>query len=142
LTRTRQGEEGVVAEPSSNASSSVRLGPRVSAPRLARWRVRNWCSAHPIPDALADDAALVAGEMVATTVRLRSGYIRFSVTADTDGVLVRVWTDGRARAGGRTHTASITRSFSLVTRVARSWGVDCAENSYEFWAVLRAPRAS
>lgn len=125
---------------SSTATAGIHHGPRVSAPRLARWRVRNWCSAYPVPDALADDAALVAGEMVATTVRLRNGYVRFSVTANADGVLVRVWTDGRARAGGRSHTASVTRSFSLVTRVARSWGVDCAENSYEFWAVLSAPQ--
>jgi anti-sigma regulatory factor (Ser/Thr protein kinase) len=74
--------------------TSVRLPPRSSAPRVARKLVRDLCTGSGLPDNLVDDAALVIGELVTTSVRQAHMAVQVVVVVAADEVTVRVYDKG------------------------------------------------
>ncbi|MCM3822429.1 ATP-binding protein [Streptomyces sp. DR3-1] len=93
-------------------------------------------------DDLADDACLVAGEMVANACRhTRSPVIRVSVTR-LDGATVEIAVTDRSRALPARKPAAPDaldgRGLLLVDAVAARWGADPQRWGKRVWAEVRA----
>lgn len=111
-----------------------------SAP-AARRLVRHVLGAWAL-DGLADDACLVAGEMVANACRhTRSPVIRVSVTR-LDGTRVEIAVTDRSRVLPARKPAAPDaldgRGLLLVDAVAARWGADPQRWGKRVWAEVRA----
>ncbi|MGN4159956.1 ATP-binding protein [Streptomyces sp. NEAU-PBA10] len=108
-----------------------------AARRLIRQALGAWAL-----DGLADDACLVAGEMVANACRhTRSPVIRVSVTRlDGPGVEIAVTDRSRAlpiRKPSRPDALD-GRGLVLVDAIAARWGADPKRWGKRIWAEVRA----
>ncbi|MGW4454598.1 ATP-binding protein [Streptomyces albidoflavus] len=111
-----------------------------TARRLIRQALGAWAL-----DALADDACLVANEMVANACRhTRSPVIRVSVTR-LDGTRVEIAVTDRSRALPVRKPASPDaldaldgRGLVLVNAIAARWGADPKRWGKRVWAEVRA----
>jgi hypothetical protein len=121
-------------------SHTVRLRPTSAAPRISRKLVRDMCDHSPLPAALVDDAALIVGELVTTSIKQAHTVVDVVISVGDGGVTVRVQ-DSAAELPmpSRCQQPSTARSLDIVQRLSSSWGHYCAESRREFWALLRAP---
>lgn len=111
-----------------------------TARRLIRQALGAWAL-----DALADDACLIANEMVANACRhTRSPLIRVSVTR-LDGTRVEIAVTDRSRALPVRKPASPAspdalggRGLVLVEAIAARWGADPKRWGKRVWAEVRA----
>ncbi|MFF5694083.1 ATP-binding protein [Streptomyces albidoflavus] len=109
----------------------------LAARRLIRQALGAWAL-----DDLADDACLVAGEMVANACRhTRSPVIRVSVTR-LDGTTVEIAVTDRSRVLPARKPAAPDaldgRGLLLVDAVAARWGADPQRWGKRVWAEVRA----
>lgn len=108
-----------------------------AARRLIRQALGAWAF-----DVLADDACLVAGEMVANACRhTRSPVIRVSVTRlDGPGVEIAVTDRSRVLPGRKPAAPEALdgRGLLLVDAVAARWGADPERWGKRVWAEVRA----
>lgn len=72
----------------------VRLAPRASAPRIARKLLRDACAEAGLPRDLIDDAALIIGELVTTSVRQARKAVDVLVSVAGEDVTMRIRDDG------------------------------------------------
>lgn len=115
----------------------VRLSPRSSSPRITRRLVRQTCAASGLPDKLVDDAALVAGELVTTSLRQVHAPLLVDLSIVDDVVTVRVRDSGTQPPGGLGDRPAAERSWDLVRRLGTSWGYHHGPDSREMWASFR-----
>jgi hypothetical protein len=117
----------------------IELRPHSSAPALARKIVYDLCGEVGLPNRTASAAALVAGELVLTSIRQTRRNLDVSIDFAGDQVTVRV--SDRSTAPpllGRDTRTGPARSTALVERLASSWGYSRRESGNEVWALLRA----
>ncbi|WP_242536532.1 ATP-binding protein [Streptomyces albidoflavus] len=117
--------------------SQPHLEPAPAARRLIRQALGAWAL-----DGLADDACLVAGEMVANACRhTRSPVIRVSVTR-LEGTRVEIAVTDRSRVLPARKPAAPDaldgRGLVLVDAVAARWGADPQRWGKRVWAEVRA----
>lgn len=126
---------GSVTAAESNPQTFVlRFG--ALAPRLARERVRAMCHHADTPGRLSDNAALVAGELVTTSLREGTGPVRVKVRADHRTVVIRVTGRGSSRVGA-VNSPGALRRWEIVRRLSRSYGYRSVDGGREVWAMLR-----
>jgi hypothetical protein len=116
----------------------IGLRPHSSAPALARKLVYDLCGEEGLPNRTASAAALVAGELVLTSIRQTRHNLDVSVDLARDKVTVRV--SDRSTAPpllGRDPRTGPARSTALVERLSSSWGYRRRESGNEVWAILR-----
>ena len=121
--------------------TSVQLPPRSSAPRVARKLVRDLCTGSGLPDNLVDDAALVIGELVTTSVRQAHMAVQVVVVVAADEVTVRVYDKGTMPPAGLTDRPAAGRSWDTVRRLGTSWGYHGGAGGRAMWASFRANRS-
>jgi hypothetical protein len=123
-----------ITEPSTSA---LRLRPRPAAPQVARTFVDKVCRRSALPRNVTDNATLIAGELVTTSVTQARTDIELSVHVCADRVMLRVhdWGDGSPLVSpdGR---AGVKRTWNIVRRVAVSWGYSCGPTGRDLWASL------
>jgi hypothetical protein len=93
-----------------------------------------------------DDASLVAGELVTSSISRTRRPVRFEVRAKADEVTLRVWDTGLMRPGrldGVAFPAGAARCWDLVRRFASRDGHDDGGQGRQVWASIRtmAPAA-
>jgi hypothetical protein len=122
------------------ASRSVRLRPRASAARIARRLVRDVCADSRLPDELIDDAMLVTGHLVTSSVNQSGSAFDVVVEVDADTVTVRVQDGlGEARPStARRGRKGASRSQDIIARRSTSWGYYRCGPTRETWASFRA----
>ena len=116
----------------------IELRPRSSAPALARKLVYDMCGQAGLPNCVASAAAVVAGELVLTSIRQTRRKVDVSVDLASNQVTVRV--NDRSAAPpllGRDSRTGPARSTALVERLASSWGYSCLDSGNQVWALLR-----
>lgn len=129
----------------TSSSMSVPHGP--SGVGSARRRLRAELRESGTSESVIDDAVLVLSEMLSNACRharpLDGGkQIRASWSQDTDGRVTLAVTDGggptRPRLGVPSVTARGGRGLTIITSLARDWGVQEADGSgaVTVWAVL------
>ncbi len=98
---------------------------------------------HGYSDALADDAALLASELVTNAVRhahaLPSGHLAVTWQVDADGVTMQV-TDGGGQGRPELRHVSFDdtsgRGLAIVAALADDWGIDEHPGGSTVWARL------
>jgi hypothetical protein len=121
----------------SAASRSVRLRPRASAARIARRLVRDVCAGSRLPDDLVDDAMLVTGHLVTSSVKQSGSVFDLVVEVGADTVTVRVQ-DGQVRSAARRGWRGASRSQEIIARRSTSWGYYRCDSGRQTWASFRA----
>ncbi|GAA2823933.1 hypothetical protein GCM10010441_55450 [Kitasatospora paracochleata] len=135
-------------------SSAMAVPHGAASVGVARRRLRSELGDHAIPDAVIDDAVLILSELLSNSCRYaRPLALRpdQSDSDDTGAVLVR-WrmladgplvlevTDGGATTRPVPASPSVTahggRGLSIVSRLARDWGVRHAPGQVTVWAEL------
>ena len=144
LGADEKGSEMTVTIPHATdrgaAFGSVRLRPRASSARIARRLVRDVCAGSRLPDELVDDAMLVTGHLVTSSVKQSGSAFDLVVEVDADTVTVRVHDDlaedrpSTARRGRK----GASRSDDIVARRSTSWGYYRCDSGRETWASFRA----
>ena len=124
---------------SAAAHRKVSLRPRAFAHRAARRLVRDLCSESGLPAALVDDATLVAGELVRSSVRNARTPVDVSVEVVDRTVTVRVHDQQATRATRRNAWRGAGRSREIVARFSTSWGYHQCSGGRESWASFRSP---
>lgn len=126
-----------------DSDAIVWFWPSAGAPSQARHRVRWVCAAHDLLDRVVRDAAFVAGELVAISVRQVHAPLILDITVEQDNVRIRIRDLGGGQfARSRPDVVGTDRSLQLVQCVAESWGVSETADGREMWAaVARRPRA-
>jgi hypothetical protein len=122
------------------ASRSVRLRPRASAARVARRLVRDLCAGSRLPDELIENAVLVAGHLVTSSVKQSGTELDVVVEVHADAVTVRVQ-DGLGYAHpspARPGWKGANRSQDIIARHSTSWGYCHRGAGRESWASFRA----
>ena len=120
---------------------SLRLRPRAWSHRAARRLVRDMCSASAVPPGLIDDATLVTGELVRSSVRQAQAPVDVVVEVDDGTVTVRVHDQGTGPAARRPAWKGTGRSRDIVARCSTSWGYHQCAGGREMWASFRLPVA-
>lgn len=126
----------VTPVPAQPANVGVRLAPRPVAPRIARKLVRNVCAQAGLTDRVADNAALVAGELVTISVHQTRSVLDVFVTIDAGGVTVCVRDAGAMAPDDTVRGLTTRRSWALVRRLGRSSGHRATVRGREMWAWL------
>jgi len=132
------GYASVAAPDASRQTFVLQFG--ALAPRLARERVRTMCHRADAPATPSDNAALVAGELVTTSLPEGAAPVRVKVRADHDTVVIRVAGPNGSDAGVRSPGAM--RRWEVVRRLSRSYGYRSFDGGREVWAMLRADEAA
>lgn len=128
-----------LALPSSvvDANTTVRLRPSVAAPSLARNHVRWACATHQLPEHVVRDAAFVAGELVALSVRQLRAPLDFDISVGPDDVTVRIRDLGATWFGrSRPDDVGTGRALQLVACVSQLWGVSITPAGRQMWASI------
>ncbi|GAA2051433.1 hypothetical protein GCM10009757_24340 [Streptomyces cheonanensis] len=129
----------------TSSSMSVPHGPGGvgTARRRMRWELLE----NGATETVIDDAVLILSELLSNSYRharpLGDGHhVRASWAQDADGEITISVTDGggptRPRAGSPSVTARGGRGLTIITTLARAWGVHDADPSgaVTVWAVL------
>lgn len=130
------------AHPAATAAAHrrVSLRPRVFAHRTARRLVRDLCSESGLPATLVDDATLVTGELVRSSVRSARMPVDVSVEVVDRTVTVRVHDQETTCPTRRNAWRGAGRSREIVARFSTSWGYHQCSGGRELWASFRTPR--
>ena len=116
----------------------ITVRPHPYAPRLVRRLVRQSCEQGALPPRVADDAAVVAGELVTSSIRQTHTTMRVDVVVAPSEVTVRVHDSADpARVVRVPHSPGATRSWEVVRRLAASFGYQQDGRARELWASLR-----
>lgn len=115
----------------------MRLGPSVYAPRVARRAVFDLACTAQIPPRLADDAALVAGEIVTGAIRRTRSAVDVTIEIGLGNVHIEVEGHHPARQllGGDESAGSLRRT-AVVSRLADAWGNRRRASGWAVWAVF------
>lgn len=116
----------------------LRLAPSVHAPVVARRFVRAVCGTCPLPVRIVDDAVLVAGELVAASVREVHSPVDVAVLAGADVITLRL-RDAATAAPDAAGTGVVARrSWGMVHRLSTAWGYRGTADGRVLWASFRA----
>ncbi|MGW7292989.1 ATP-binding protein [Streptomyces xiamenensis] len=129
----------------TSSSMSVPHGP--GGVGTARRRMRSELLDNGARESVIDDAVLILSELLSNAYRharpLNEGHhVRASWSQDADGEITISVTDGggptRPRAGSPSVTARGGRGLTIITSLARAWGVHDADPSgaVTVWVVL------
>lgn len=119
----------------------ITLRPGARAPRHARRIVHQTCSGSPLPAALVDNAAFVAGELVMQSLRQARGTMRLQVSSASNEVTLRIHDETPMPPVGDGTSGGAERSWAVVRRLSTSFGYHCDGRTREMWALLRIPAA-
>jgi hypothetical protein len=115
---------------------SLSLPPEPTSCGLARRAVRAFCRTQRIPD-LADDAALLASELVGNAVDHAAGTIMLVAQCSDGGVTVRVADDdpqiGCSPPDVAEQQDDRVRRLFVVARLAGAWGASHQEDGKSVW---------
>jgi hypothetical protein len=117
------------------------LNGDLSAPRRARLFVHETCREWNL-DAVRDDAALVASELVGNAVVHARTSCRLDMRLDRLGLTVAVRDyEPRGLLVPLVCSAAGHRDYGLflVSSISRAWGVSPTENGKSVWALLPVP---
>ena len=124
----------------AQAGVSLRLGPRHSAPRAARKLAYDLCQ-QAGSTVLVDNAALVAGELVRTSIHQTRAAVTLQLTCEPGQVTLRVRDGGSGSPIRDDKTdAGAVRCWDIVRRLAVTWGFAEQQSGREMWATLRDER--
>jgi hypothetical protein len=117
--------------------AAVRLRPCAAAATAARKLVRTTCGGFGFPTGLVEDAALVTGVLVTSSVRQAHSCIRLRVEVSTRAVVVLVEDDGTVlplavtdQAGGGGY------GLDMVQRLTQRSGFLRTSTGRQAWALL------
>jgi hypothetical protein len=114
------------------------LKPHSDAPGAARKLTYASCSrAGTSLSVVVDDAALVAGELVRTSIRQTRARVTLRVVCDERQVTLRVHDQGVPPTARRDLDTGAARSWEIVRRLSASWGYSEGPSGREMWATLR-----
>ena len=118
-----------------------------TAPWCARWRIKMAALSWGLTD-LADDAELVASELVANAVQAADGragaVVRLWLTADDDSLVLSVW-DGGDGLPARCQAGPLDpggRGLMIVDALSESWGAYESVPGKVVWCRLRCKTES
>jgi anti-sigma regulatory factor (Ser/Thr protein kinase) len=122
---------------------SVEVPYVASGVSAARHRVAGDLAAHGLPPDVVDDVVLVVSELLSNALRharpLPSGDLRVSWGLEGGAVQVVV-TDGGATTRPHIVAATVSstggRGLSIISDVARDWGVSDGEDETNVWAIV------
>jgi anti-sigma regulatory factor (Ser/Thr protein kinase) len=128
----------------TSSSMSVPHGPAGVA--SARRRLRAELRGSGAAESVIDDAVLVLSELLGNSSRharpLDDRHVRAAWSLDADGSVTVAVTDGGGPTRPRLSSPSVTapggRGLTIITHLARSWGVRDGEpgGAVTVWAVL------
>lgn len=123
---------------SATTRTRITVRPHPYAPRVVRRLVRQSCERGELPARVTDDAAVVAGELVTSSIRQVHTTMRVDVVVAPCEVTVRVHDSADpARVVRQPHSPGDTRSWEVVRRLAASFGYLQDDRARELWASLR-----
>ena len=134
----RTATASAATAPAATAHVEVWLRPACSAPLRLRRVVRSVCATAGTPSGLADDAALLAGELVATSIRQQGGPVVATVQASDQHVSIDVRDRGSGSPLAATSPA-VQRAWALVRRLADSWGCHLDADGRRMWVTVHHP---
>ena len=111
----------------------VRLDPTVLAPRTARRLTRQICAGLPIRT--VDNAALVVGELVTSSVRQSRSPVDLDLRACETGVTISVF--DAVTLGPELHPASFGRCRRVLDAASSAWGCRRTATGRVLWAEIR-----
>jgi hypothetical protein len=119
------------------------LAVDLTAPACARWRIRLAALTWGLPG-LADDAELLASELVTNAVRASDGrgqaVVQVWLVADHDSLVLAVW-DGGDGLPARYDVGPFDpggRGLTIVDTLSASWGAYATVPGKVVWAVVSA----
>jgi hypothetical protein len=117
----------------------LHMRERANAPRAARRALRAFCRGSNLPAPVVDNAAFVVGELVLTSARqARGSSLVVTFESSDHNLVVRVADQVKNQSGLRIGSStSAERSWSVVRRIASTWGVKSTPEGREFWASIR-----
>jgi hypothetical protein len=120
----------------------LRLHPHRSAPSLARHALRTCASLTDLPTAVVDDAAFAVGELMLISAReCHTGSLTVIFEIDDASIVIRVADEAVNRSAMQLRSnTTVERAWSVVRRVASSWGVAASGDGRQLWARLESPR--
>jgi anti-sigma regulatory factor (Ser/Thr protein kinase) len=114
-------------------------------------RARRFCTDHIASallsgvqrDAVTDDAAIIASELVTNSVNAGCGQVHITLTIHHDYLRLAVRDDADGLPQRRTAGPEDAhgRGLAITAVLARSWGVDPTEPGKQVWAELAVPPA-
>lgn len=119
---------------------TVTLRASASGPRAARRLVRRACLAREVLRATAEDAAIVAGALVANSIRQTRKPVTLHVATSEEAVTVRVKDQGlTTRNECLPADAALGASpfWNLIRRYSASYGYRSEPGARQAWALLR-----
>jgi hypothetical protein len=124
-------------------ANSVHLRPGPLAPRKARRLVAQVCQRADVGGRIADDAAMIAGELVNISLHQVFSVVLVLVQTTDRGVIIAVQDGGYSFPFSVRDTGAVAlrRSTAVVHRLAQSWGCAAKEGRREIWALVRDSRA-
>ena len=117
------------------ADHATRFPPEAQSAGAARRMVRAFCADHAI-DSVADDAELLASEVMTNACRMATGPVTMFLVADDGALLCIISDDSVARLPAvvlSTPTAEAGRGLFVLEQLAGAWGATTTSSGKNVW---------